>query len=458
MKPSECLQQAVGMIDERFVAEVTLACPLGAALRRPWVRWVTAAAACLTLAIGVGTAMRLLPMMAPKSDMEMTVQISSAIDPDAVVWLDPSRSIGTFNGQQTETETDAPAMDDNGGDANAKGESGWRMSDTLTEALAEAENGNKRLAILVSPILRGKAFRAFLYQGRTYSEWEAYASACFDEIERRQMLLKLGDALKYGEALYTTGTPEGERWSKELYEKTVSEFGEDFLARYIVNGELKKDLLEQEIEQYDAEYRRVYEIYGELADAFREERAQMNAEQLIGQGIPCEVIRGRLFMFATVRELEQICGIDRSDVTLTLASRRMYDEAYDLFRALDTSVSGFHADIISIATDYMRSSSMEDDADVIAALRFLYDHYQHDSGYLEVHVSCTRADALTDAHFADYGWEVAYRSRYIDVIYLRVPFDQFDLQLLCDLSNRADVTYIYIGMPDVQIAESDDAE
>jgi hypothetical protein len=39
-----------------------------------------------------------------------------------------------------------------------------------------------------------------------------------------------------------------------------------------------------------------------------------------------------------------------------------------------------------------------------------------------------------------------------------VPFDQFDLQLLCDLSNRADVTYIYIRIPDVQIAESDDAE
>ena len=456
MKPSECLQEAVGMIDERFVAELAQACPLGAAPRRPWVRWVTAAAACLTLAIGVGTAMRLLPMMAPKSDMEMTVQISSAIDPDAVVWLDPSRSIGTFNGQQTETETDAPAMDDNGGDDN--GESGWWMSDTLTEALAEAENGNKRLAILVSPILRGKAFRAFLYQGRTYSEWEAYASACFDEMGRRQRLLKLGDALKYGEALYTTGTPEGERWSKELYEKTVSELGEDFLARYIVNGELKKDLLEQEIEQYDAEYRRVYEIYGELADAFREELAQMNAEQLIGQGIPCEVIRGRLFMFVTAWELAQIRHIDRADVMLSLASRRMYDEAYDLFLTLNTSVSGFNTDILSIETDYMRSRVMDDDADVIAALRFLYDHYQHDSGYLEVHVSCTRADALTDAYFADYGWEVAYRSRYSDVIYLRVPFDRFDLQLLCDLSNRADVTYIYIGMPDVQIAESDDAE
>ena len=262
----------------------------------------------------------------------------------------------------------------------------------------------------------------------------------------------------YGEALYTTGTPEGERWSKELYEKTVAEFGEDFLACYIVNGELKRDLLEQEIEEYDAEYMRVYEMYGELADAFREELAQKNAEQLIGQGIPCEVIRGRLFMFVTARELEKIRHIDKTDVTLSLASRRMYDEAYDLFLALDTSVSGFNTDIMVIETDYMRSSVMEDDADVIAAIRFLYDHYQHDSGYMDVHVYSNRVDMLTDAYFADYGWEVTYRSRYIDGIYLRVPFDKLDLQLLCDLSNRTDVTHLYVGMPWRQDVESGDAE
>ena len=448
MKPSECLQEAVGMIDERFVAELAQACPLGAAPRRPWVRWVTAAVACLTLAIGIGMAARLLPMLAP-TDMKADAE-TAVIDPDAVIWLDPSQNIDIPGGQST--ETDSPAMDNSMAEANG----GWRMSETLRETLAEATNSNTRFAIFASPVFYGKTFRAFVYQGKTYGEWEAYASACFDEMTLRRGLLKLGDALKYGEALYTTGTPEGERWSKELYEKTVAEFGEDFLARYIVNGELKKDLLEQEIREYDAEYMRVYEVYGELADAFREVQAQKHAEQLIGQGIPCEVIRGRLFMFVTARELEQIRHIDRADVMLSLASRRMYDEAYDLFLTLDISVSGFNTDILSIETDYMRSRVMEDDADVIGAIRFLYDHYQHDSGYLSISIDC--GDTLTDEYLAAYGWEVAYRSRYIDHVNLRVPFDKFDLRLLCDLSNRADVTYIYIGMPDVQIAESDDAE
>ena len=126
MKPSECLQEAVGMIDERFVAELAQACPLGAAPRRPWVRWVTAAAACLTLAIGIGMAARLLPMLAP-TDMKADAE-TAVIDPDAVIWLDPSQSIVPPGGQST--ETDSPAMDNSTTEAYG----GWQRLDTLRGA------------------------------------------------------------------------------------------------------------------------------------------------------------------------------------------------------------------------------------------------------------------------------------------------------------------------------------
>lgn len=54
-------------------------------------------------------------------------------------------------------------------------------------------------------------------------------------------LLKDGDSLKYGEALYTAGTPDGEKWTKEFYEQRVDFYGEEFLAKYIVNGEFLRD-------------------------------------------------------------------------------------------------------------------------------------------------------------------------------------------------------------------------
>ena len=60
-------------------------------------------------------------------------------------------------------------------------------------------------------------------------------------------LLKQGDSLKYGEALYTTGTPDGEKWTKEFYEQRVEFFGKDLLSKYIVDGEFLRKSVESDM-------------------------------------------------------------------------------------------------------------------------------------------------------------------------------------------------------------------
>lgn len=60
-------------------------------------------------------------------------------------------------------------------------------------------------------------------------------------------LLKQGDLLKYGEALYTTGTPDGEKWTKEFYEQRVEVFGKDLLSKYIVDGEFLRKSVESDM-------------------------------------------------------------------------------------------------------------------------------------------------------------------------------------------------------------------
>ncbi len=65
--------------------------------------------------------------------------------------------------------------------------------------------------------------------------------------EKLAQLLKQGDMLKYGEALYTTGIPDGEKWTKELYEQRVEFFGEDLLSKYIVDGEFLRKSVESDM-------------------------------------------------------------------------------------------------------------------------------------------------------------------------------------------------------------------
>ena len=86
----------------------------------------------------------------------------------------------------------------------------------------------------------------FTYEGKTLAEW---AVAADDELmlpEKMAELLKLGDELKYGTALYETGTPDGIKWDRAWYEDRVAYFG-DLLDKYIVDGEFLWETLEADV-------------------------------------------------------------------------------------------------------------------------------------------------------------------------------------------------------------------
>lgn len=87
----------------------------------------------------------------------------------------------------------------------------------------------------------------FVFEGKPLSEWAIEADNERILPERMTTLLKLGDELKYGEALCETGMPDGTVWDKNLYENTVSFIGEELLSRYISGGSFLRDALEADI-------------------------------------------------------------------------------------------------------------------------------------------------------------------------------------------------------------------
>lgn len=125
----------------------------------------------------------------------------------------------------------------------------------------------------------------FTYGGETLA---ALAVAADNESllpEKMAELLKCGDELKYGAALYTTGTPSGVTWSKELYDETVAYFGADLLNKYIVNGEFRKEALQADLAVFDdtarAKYKRAFAAY--MDDFMPRQIARLTAN-----GIRCE--------------------------------------------------------------------------------------------------------------------------------------------------------------------------
>ena len=87
----------------------------------------------------------------------------------------------------------------------------------------------------------------FTYEGKTLYRLAVEADNERMMPEKMMELLKVGDELKYGTALYETGTPDGIKWDRALYEEKVAYFG-NLLDKYIIDGRFLADQLKQDIE------------------------------------------------------------------------------------------------------------------------------------------------------------------------------------------------------------------
>ncbi len=155
----------------------------------------------------------------------------------------------------------------------------------------------------------------FVYKGKTIEEYrEAYVQ------ERRlfrllTQLVKEGEDLKYGEALYTTGGPDGVIWAREFYEERVELYGEELLSKYIVDGEFLKAEVEAEIERRLNGYHTAQDADEEAIDAAKRHAIAQLKTVLDSLGLDYEeqINAGELVFFATVDEFlalptDAVCG------------------------------------------------------------------------------------------------------------------------------------------------------
>ncbi|WP_455530722.1 dockerin type I repeat-containing protein [Ruminococcus sp.] len=143
-----------------------------------------------------------------------------------------------------------------------------------------SQNTDENTVIAISP--KFKSDENYKYNGKTITEYNEAVSDNNLLDEKLHQILKDGDELKYGELLYTTGTPDGIKWSQELYEQRVEFYGEEFLAKYIVNGEFLKDKVEADIADFSTE---PHTALAEAIKAYKKAMIQEAIEQLKKQNI-----------------------------------------------------------------------------------------------------------------------------------------------------------------------------
>ncbi|MDE7400090.1 MAG: hypothetical protein K2N06_11270 [Oscillospiraceae bacterium] len=206
---------------------------------------------------------------------------------------------------------------------------GKRIFPSLLEAF-EKNGDDSVFAIAVHPCCNYND-NNFVYNGKTLAQYQATADEAWEIIERHIQLLKQGDYLKYGEELYLTGTPDGERWAKEYYDRTVSEIGEELISKYIVDGEFLEDELTEVIDNLENERIELVETWGQAYTAYNTYIFETAAEQINAQGVCCETkynLDSRpylLVIFATKDEFEALDFDNMHKCSFALAQKNEDD-------------------------------------------------------------------------------------------------------------------------------------
>ena len=145
----------------------------------------------------------------------------------------------------------------------------------------------------------------FVYNGQTIEMYGGYYYCLtLPSTAKLAGLLAEGDLLKYGEKLYTIGTPDGVMWTKEKYEQKVAYYGEKVLSRYIVDGEFLR-------EKAESHYKTITTAEGnflEACKAYKQTIVHELTEPLKQLGIDYveNPITGDVVFFATADELAML--------------------------------------------------------------------------------------------------------------------------------------------------------
>ena len=268
-----------------------------------WQSYV-AVAACLLLIVG--------GIFGAPSIMKLFNNVEPSIV-DNVLPTDIDKIIWAANGQSNEDPDDANAF---------VTWNGWSMDYSLYEVLNRADKTDF-IAIVVSKN-NSAELDSFEYKGTTLIQLRAER----DEVNLLSGKLldfhKEGEWLKYGDLLYTTGTPDGEKWSKSLYDERVAFYGEDFIAKYIVNGEVQTDLLNEDYTVCQNRLTEISKETDELIKAYNASYVDEVEDIFVSAGACIKVRNNTVFLFVQKDELANLKVNNKENYMLSLARRSAF--------------------------------------------------------------------------------------------------------------------------------------
>ena len=344
---TETLYDAVSGMDESYLAAAADTEAIRRSYKRNRARKLkTAGAVCcaaLVIAaawIGGKNLFGKIPTVTPGSPTAQTDETGEPGETESIPGIVPPATEPSDETEAPPDETLTPPEDSTAPEAPAEPESSTAPQEPVqtspgtedsTEGSAMVNWNGKLLGYTLWSLLQtntdGKTLeiaaypqpnKTAVYNGKTLAAYDAAAEEEREMPEKLTQLLKLGDDLKYGEALCETGTPEGELWARDLYNERVAYFGEELLNRYIVDGEFLADELKAEIERARTEHT-AQDTYEQACTACVQALLAQAKDEYTAQGTESEIDGSRLLIKAVAETFAALVPTQSGEWYITLA-------------------------------------------------------------------------------------------------------------------------------------------
>lgn len=427
----EKISEAMGNISSRHVKEAAEFKSEENPHRRktPWRKW-GAIAACLIVVIGVGFSIpSIMNFINNDKPSEVNSELPTGID--NIIW-----------GSNDHSPVSPDSTD------GYKKWNGWNVDSSLYEVLNSADT-DKYIAIIVSK--ENIPDRDdFEYNGKKWGELKAEQEALMVLREKYIDFRKVEPYLKYGELLYTTGTPEGEKWSKELYDETVAYYGEDFINKYIIQGAFDFELFSQDLLECEDRIGSLSNEMVEVNEAYQKQYISAIQKKFLKTG-SCVIVRGgRVYLFVVKDELADMKISNKGDYYLHLASKENFGVVTNQTQPpkIDNTVTGFDLSKIGLSNvDGCRTGAITNEEDLYVALNNLISHWEN------LMITIGSDNHIDQSELEEMNYSEVHHWKYPTRTVVFVNRSNLNIEALKELTLREDVSFIWVSE---QLVPSDD--
>lgn len=410
---NENLLQAMGRIDPKLIADAAPDADQKKSADKTWTKWASIAA-CFVLIL---SAVIVVPMLREDGHPSQL-----PTDINNIIW-------DTDIGDSPAISIEIPLWE------------GWRVDSYSLYQELEKADPDQYFALHISKTF----WDGFVYNGKTVAQIRQEKEDKYNLFEKLAQLLKDGDVLKYGELVYTVGTPDGEKWAKELYDERIEYYGEELLSKYIVDGEFNKAQVEEDSSNAIAEAERLEIMDDDAYKAYHSSYVDDTEKIFSEMGFYTVVKNKKLFVFIQKEKLANLEVADKGSYKLRLAKRRNYEHEEGDIPTYDDNVTGFALEKIECETFDHSSRFAKTDAELIDKINALIEAGQFDTD--RIRISITSSAALSEDVFKDMNYETINVTRKYQTsafAWLSVKYENINLEALKGISNMNTIKSISI--------------